>query len=391
MEGVWGSEHVQEADLPVAIGWTPTSNPESKESLGGPYSSEPTHSQNRTSYPMSSSSSGGGQPYPQPSMDFDINAPFGHHPASTPHAPVVQQPQPHQPWFASATGATSMVFSSDVNPYAALLGVDGSPGYGFLPDQWAPPAPPTFDTADRYALNMADLQPYYGAYPEQPAPPPPVQQPPPVDYSVYAPHPQSSSAAYGTVPPPPVVQPQPFSLSQSQTSLSAGQQSQSAATSTHSGSPSQSTSSVAPSVKDAKDKDKVKPWGLDESLKAVSRLVPSPANQVARLTPAERLNAEGEEVGELLKSSDVPDGPFPPGLSLERCSAAAHSIVRLEVRPGSQTLCSLLLSFRADHESPFAQTLQRTAAFTLLEGPVRALPFCACGLMASGSSSLICD
>jgi hypothetical protein len=33
-----------------------------------------------------------------------------------------------------------------------------------------------------------------------------------------------------------------------------------------------------------------------------------------------------------------PDGPFPPGISLQRCATAAHSIVRLEVLHRSATM-----------------------------------------------------
>lgn len=332
VEGTWGSEDVPLA-IPVA-GWVPPTDSKHQPS-------PLAHQQHQPYAPMDSGSSSayGQQQRQQGSFDVPMPGPA------------------HNPWYATDSGAASLVFNADANPYAALLGTAPGPGtgFGFLPDQWAPTTlpPPSFETVDRFALNVPDLQPYMSAFPELLAGQQPQQAQQP-DYSSYA--------AYAPPPPAHVQQQQQPTPPQGAT---LSQQSRSASASVHSASPSahsHSPLSGATPPAAGQSSAKARPWGLDDRLQPTSHLVASPANQVARLTPAERLNAHGEPVGELLKASDVPDGPFPPGLSLERCSAAAHSIVRLE-------------------------TLQRTAAFMLLDGPVRALPFCACGLMASGASS----
>ncbi|GHJ84310.1 hypothetical protein NliqN6_0712 [Naganishia liquefaciens] len=59
-----------------------------------------------------------------------------------------------------------------------------------------------------------------------------------------------------------------------------------------------------------------------------------------------------------------PDGPFPPGVSLQRCATAAHSVVRLEV-------------------------LHRSATLAMWKGPPKWMPFCACGLVCGAYSFLL--
>jgi hypothetical protein len=284
---------------------------------------------------------------------------------------------PLGPWYATDAGAASLVFHADVNPYGSLLVGSGGSVSDFNPvplDAWgtpqpAPPAPAVsasmFETVDRYALNMPDMPAYFGAFPDV--------------LGGQSSQPQQTfvqSFDYTTVPPvaaPASLEPQQAhgATLLSQLTPPASQPSRSNPASVHSVSPSQrsTTSSFDPSAEKLKVTSPARPWGLDGRLKPTSHLVSTGSSSQAlttlsRMSPVERLTIEGEEVGELLRASDVPDGPFPPGLSLERCSAAAHSIVRLE-------------------------TLQRTAAFTMLDGPARALPFCACGLMASAYCFLL--
>ncbi|KAJ9120686.1 hypothetical protein QFC22_002617 [Naganishia vaughanmartiniae] len=83
-------------------------------------------------------------------------------------------------------------------------------------------------------------------------------------------------------------------------------------------------------------------------------------------TVSEGANDGNLSAGEASEDTVVvgPDGPFPPGISLQRCATAAHSVVRLEV-------------------------LHRSATLALWKGPPKWLPFCACGLVCGAYSFLL--
>ncbi|CED82689.1 Zn(2)-C6 fungal-type DNA-binding domain [Phaffia rhodozyma] len=87
---------------------------------------------------------------------------------------------------------------------------------------------------------------------------------------------------------------------------------------------------------------KVRPWGVNEKLKPVSRL------SEIKATDGQSMDIPVDRAGIVL----------PPGLSLERISMAAHSVVRLEV-------------------------LHRAASIALTGSFPKALPLCACGLTTS--------
>lgn len=72
-----------------------------------------------------------------------------------------------------------------------------------------------------------------------------------------------------------------------------------------------------------------KAWGVDVKRAPVQL-------SLDRAHPAEKQHEEAEEQEEPVVVG--PDGPFPPGISLQRCATAAHSVVRLEVLHRSATL-----------------------------------------------------
>lgn len=82
------------------------------------------------------------------------------------------------------------------------------------------------------------------------------------------------------------------------------------------------------------------PWGIGPDLKPISHLVPhsTKAHGHKAIKDSSAIGALGANIEEtilddalVVHSSDEDSGPFPPGLSLARTSAAAHSVIRLEV------------------------------------------------------------
>lgn len=129
-----------------------------------------------------------------------------------------------------------------------------------------------------------------------------------------------------------------------------------------------SRSSLTHRLSDHSLPEKQMPWGLDEKLQPVSKL---PAGDAISTVAGS---------GEKEKAVLFPNAPgiaLPAGLSLERISVAAHSIVRLEV--------SFLIFFSFSSRDTLKPSscllvpkkiLHRTASMALTGGPPKALPLC---------------
>ncbi len=85
-----------------------------------------------------------------------------------------------------------------------------------------------------------------------------------------------------------------------------------------------------------------KAWGVDVKRRTAQLSIPS--NNSADGTSGVYSSTSGLDSDEDMDEDAVvvgPDGPFPPGISLQRCATAAHSIVRLEVLHRSASMALL--------------------------------------------------
>lgn len=141
--------------------------------------------------------------------------------------------------------------------------------------------------------------------------------------------PQASSSSSSNPPPPPLIYPTQNSYATSPSSSS----------NSSSHPPELRAHSHSPSSDGESSSKQNLPWGVGPDLKPISHLVPPPKTHghkaIKDISAIGGLGANMEEgildEALVIHSSDEDSGPFPPGLSLARTSAAAHSVIRLEV------------------------------------------------------------
>lgn len=249
---------------------------------------------------------------PQSSQDGVFDFSFG---GSYQYGPSVPIPKP---WWEVDGGARNMVFPLEVEPYEPILLANNSIGPGFpfrsqvweqqmdgigapVPDISLPnynPTPGEVDRQRQFDLQQVQNQQSYQPQPHYQQQQAHSQQPGGLVHS-----PESQSSSFGIR----------------------------AVSESPSGDLSED-SSAAPLRRSNH------PWGLTDDLKPVSQLVhpQKPHHKTIKDTAiVGGLGASADEgqIDESLvvHSTDEQPGPFPPGLSLARTSAAAHSVVRLEV------------------------------------------------------------
>ncbi|KAL7424347.1 hypothetical protein Q5752_000029 [Cryptotrichosporon argae] len=110
--------------------------------------------------------------------------------------------------------------------------------------------------------------------------------------------------------------------------------------------------------------NKARAWGIDDN-----GVVRDEAGVKEEYGERERANAGGTGASTTSVAGEASDDDdlaavFAPGLSLQRCATAAHTIVRLEV-------------------------IHRSATMALAEGPPKWLPFCSCGLVTGAYAFLL--
>ncbi len=83
-----------------------------------------------------------------------------------------------------------------------------------------------------------------------------------------------------------------------------------------------------------------KAWGIDVKKRPIKLTLPSASSQDGRSGMASGSSGfdSDEDMDDFEAVVVGPDGPFPPGISLQRCATAAHSVVRLEVLHRSATM-----------------------------------------------------
>lgn len=147
-----------------------------------------------------------------------------------------------------------------------------------------------------------------------------------------------------------------------------------------------------------------KAWGVDSNLKPISQLItqstsstnPSPstsgsiggrrttsASSPASFSSQQPLKSTGLD---LVSTDTVNTLPFPPGLSLARCTAAAHSVVRLEILHRSATFALPPPPPVPSRSSSNTGGIVTTTA--KLASPKYSL-FCACGLLSAAFAFLL--
>lgn len=262
------------------------------------------------------------QPAPQRqySFDFSFDNPF----SSSNGAPAPQ------PWWDTEQGAGSLVLDLDTDILASTL-PNQSFGGGFpytnetwvsdmesISGQLVHPQPTAYNPYEQERAEQNAYQQALRARQQQR-----MQQQPPPQF-------QSTNAA--AVPSPSVsqqqqlqMQPQfaPLATAASNGSGPAGLVVEYNGTSSSSIGPSSSGVPASLPTSPPQTPPKQVPWGLGNDLKPAP---PPPSN--AELAPNDGTIARQSRGEENFTFVPANEGPFPAGLSLARCSAAAHSIVR---------------------------------------------------------------